>query len=142
MAATIYSKEIKARFVKALAVVAKKIHSKDIQVAVDLGIRPENAYVIRDLQSNRSPTLDNCAALCDKHNISPSWLLLGKGQIFDAIKPQGALSLLQQAVLEVEGALQKIEAAENLTVKKKSTVSKNVSKDSKKDKKSTLQQKK
>lgn len=101
-----HSEAIRLRFVEAVEHLAAAGYPKETVVSIvrSVGMEPSNYYGLR--KPGRYPTLDNCAELCLRHDISPAWLFLGEGTMKKVdVKTMNALELLKQSVQAIETEL-------------------------------------
>lgn len=102
-----YSLDIKKRFVIAIEAITKEVYpiKKEVDIVKSVGFSPSNYYRMR-IVDNSYPTLDHCAAICELYNISETWLLTGKGNIYKLNEGESNISILKKAVSAIEIELQ------------------------------------
>jgi hypothetical protein len=70
-----------------------------VDIIKSVGISTANYYRLK-ATDNHYPTLDHCVVLCEKYNVSCSWLLLNKGpfrsSFYNGAKPE---DLIKQALV-------------------------------------------
>ncbi len=76
-----YQTDVSKRFIKAIKyIIAEDLAGSSSEVAERIGTHQPTISFIK--KGQRSPTVDMICNLCDIYNINPSWLLLGKGDMF------------------------------------------------------------
>lgn len=108
-----YSQEITKRFLKAMDAIISdrengKVTARDFGETV--GMAGSNITRLRDADAGHSVTVEAIAKICLNYDISPSWLILGDGEMYDQTEKSGSkssIALLEKAVIAVKRDLQK-----------------------------------
>ena len=84
-----------------------------------VGIKSSNIKRLRDTTGENTVTVEALGRICEYYNVSPNWLLTGKGEMMNVEDIRETCSFLDKRVTEIEDKVAVIELMINQSNKAK-----------------------